>query len=99
MPTYVPIFTHPCAIELRFERPKRLFGFDGTAGVVTSFPAASDDLGDCELSPATAPTILTDPAQTKLQGDPTLFDWRRFKKLGSLPSARVAGLAGNDKQI
>jgi putative endonuclease len=66
----VPIFTHPCAIELRCERPKRLFGFDGTADGASSFPTASHDLGDCGLPPATATAILTHPADFELQGDP-----------------------------
>jgi len=89
MPIYVPIFTHPCAIELRFARPKRLFGFNGTAGEVTRFPAASCDLGDCELSPATAPLILTDPAQSELQGTQLWCKESVFSKLGSLPLATL----------
>src|SRR5580704_11277531 len=49
-------------------RPKRLFGFDGTAGKDPSSSTGLMSLGAFGLSPATAPGTLTRAAIRKLQG-------------------------------
>ena len=53
-------------------RPKRLFGFDGTAGKATCFSTGSNALGNGGLSPATAAKSYTHAAGIKLQGIRTL---------------------------
>ena len=60
--------SHPCANGLRFERPKRLFGFDGTAGEDPCSPTGLMSLRAIGLSPATAGAILDHPTAIKLQG-------------------------------
>ena len=50
-------------------RPKRLFGFDGTAGKDPSSSTGLMSLGAFGLSPATAPGTLTRAAIRKLQAD------------------------------
>src|SRR5271156_5701609 len=63
------IFTPPCTIGLRFTRPKRLFGFDGTADGEPCSPRALQAPGGIGLPSATAPPILADAAVPKLQGE------------------------------
>lgn len=66
---WMHIFTHLCAIELRCERPKRLFGFNGKASGASHLPTAPSDLGHCGLPSITAPAILADPALRKLKAE------------------------------
>src|ERR1700746_2823295 len=61
------ILSHPCATGLR-KRPKRLFGFDGTAGDDTRSLAGFAAHGFCGLSPATAPPTISEARDLKLQG-------------------------------
>src|SRR5580704_8586095 len=49
-------------------RPKRLFGFDGTAGEDPCSSTGLMSLGGVGLSPATAAEILPDNGAGKLQG-------------------------------
>src|SRR6202030_1340276 len=65
MPT--TIASNPCANGLR-KRPKRLFGFDGTAGDDTRSLTGSAAHGFCGLSPATAPPTISEARDVKLQG-------------------------------
>src|SRR5208282_691814 len=57
----------PCASGLAV-RPKRLFGFDGTAGENPRSPTGLASLGGFGLSPATAPVTLTRAVIRELQG-------------------------------
>src|SRR5205807_9409279 len=68
----VSIFTPPCTIGLRFLRPKRLFGFDGTTSGEPSSVRAFNALGGVGLPPATAPHTLSEVAQIALQGGAAL---------------------------
>src|SRR6516165_9550292 len=59
--------TRPCLSELAV-RPRRLFGFDGTAGGVPGSQTVLDDLGVDGHPPATAPRLLGESGKRKLQG-------------------------------
>ena len=68
MPTNTAsIPSRPCLSGLA-SRPRRLFGFDGTAGEAARSPTGSDTLRAFGLSPATAPEIIPDAGDPKLQG-------------------------------
>src|SRR2546423_15584779 len=68
MPTTIAsIRSHPCANGL-LPRPKRLFGFDGTAGEDTHSLAGSPAHRFFGLSPATAPSPISGRRDGKLQG-------------------------------
>ena len=55
MPTVMlSMATRPCLIELRDERPRRLFGFDGTMDGAPGSPTVFADQGLVELPPITA---------------------------------------------
>src|SRR5262249_9896755 len=70
MPTTIPsIRSHPCTNGLR-PRPKRLFGFDGTAGEDTHSPAGSATHRFFGLSPATPLSPISNGRDVKLQGSP-----------------------------
>jgi hypothetical protein len=56
------IQSHPCASGLRFERPKRLFGVDGSAGEDRGSPAGLVSLRGVGLPPATATASIADAA-------------------------------------
>ena len=68
MPTtgLASIARHPCLIGLRL-RPRRLFGFDGTADEIPGSPTGSNAQMSCGLASATAPTIIADSANVELQ--------------------------------
>lgn len=63
--TVASILTHPCASGLA-TRPKRLFGFDGTAGEGSRSPTGLMSQGHVGLPSATAP--IAHPATNELQG-------------------------------
>src|SRR5690606_30841058 len=69
MPTKcASILSHPCLNGLRLQRPRRLFGFDGTADVDPCSPTGLVSPGGCGLASATAPTMIADAAGFDLQG-------------------------------
>src|SRR5690606_19112239 len=71
MPTKcASILSHPCLNGLRLQRPRRLFGFDGTADVDPCSPTGLVSPGGCGLASATAPTMIADAAGFNLQGGP-----------------------------
>lgn len=61
--TMASILSHPCASGLRFERPKRLFGVDGSAGEDPSSPTGLVSLRAVGLPPATATAGIADEAK------------------------------------
>ncbi len=61
-------------------RPKRLFGFDGTAGEDPRSPTGLVSLGVVGLSPATAPVTLTREVIRELQGSVMTGNKRKSKK-------------------
>src|SRR6266853_172725 len=65
--TNASIRSHPCANGL-LPRPKRLFGFDGTAGEDTHSLAGSPAHRFFGLSPATALSTISGRRDGKLQG-------------------------------
>src|SRR5580704_16287683 len=65
-------------------RPKRLFGFDGTAGKDPSSSTGLMSLGAFGLSPATAPGTLTRAAIRKLQGGLSAGLWPRVEAAAPL---------------
>ena len=68
MPTTITsIRSHPCANGFR-PRPKRLFGFDGTAGEDTHSLTGSATHRFFGLSPATPLSPISDGRDVKLQG-------------------------------
>jgi hypothetical protein len=97
IPTHVAsILSHPCLIGLRL-RPRRLFGFDGTADDGSGSPAGSHAQRSCDLSSATAKESKDPfPAERKLQryrqGDEgRLFLW--LNGAGAIPAKARNGLA------
>src|SRR6185437_4150255 len=98
--TVASIFTPPCAIGLRFERPKRLFGFDGTTDGAPCFPRSLATKGDLGFPSATADRTIPDPPRFKLQGDPGGKHCHSDRHLGPLPFALLAQCsAGDDSAI
>ena len=62
------ILSHPCANGLRFERPKRLFGFDGPTGGDPCFSTGFKAPRCIGLPPDTATNDISLVAVSKLQG-------------------------------
>src|SRR5271157_5532713 len=65
------IRSHPCASGLAL-RPKRLFGFDGTADEDPRFSTGLLSLRGLGPSSATATALLSPAVLIKLQGAPSL---------------------------